>query len=195
MAKRDPLKQLIRKFPAPKELEGIMKSLSQETDRSAAIIAAGVIEGLLEKIIIHKLTNKDSNLVGQLFNNRGPMSDFHSKILIASAFGIISKNAEQDLTKIKTIRNVFAHAIHAISFDIPEIDNEIRGFICIGAMYKSAEDSGSPMDRLGNKAAYILNCHLLSIVFDGNHQQEGGNPIIREYSDCIEIARARGLYP
>ncbi len=99
MSKRDPLKQLIKKFPAPEDLRKIIEGLAEESDRSAAIVAASILEGLLERVIIHRLKNKDTNLIGQLFSNRGPLSDFHSKILIASAFGIIGRNAVLDMAR------------------------------------------------------------------------------------------------
>ncbi|TAL81950.1 MAG: hypothetical protein EPN75_03315 [Beijerinckiaceae bacterium] len=195
MSKRDPLKQLIKKFPAPEDLRKIIEGLAEESDRSAAIVAASILEGLLERVIIHRLKNKDTNLIGQLFSNRGPLSDFHSKILIASAFGIIGRNAELDLNRIKTIRNVFAHAVHPVSFDTPEIHEEIGGFIVLDAMYKTAEKGKHPLPRMPNKQAYLLAVHVLCIAYDGAHQQMGGKPIMEYFADCNPYSRASKYYP
>lgn len=192
MSKRDPLKRLIKKYPPPEDLEGIMGRLSSESDRSAAIIAAGILEGLLERIIIYRLANKDPNLIGKLFNNRGPLSDFHSKILIASALGIISQLCENDMHRVKAIRNVFAHAVNQVTFDTPEIATEIDEINIINVMYRAKPDGRDGMKKLNNKSAYILAVNLMCIAYDGFHQKAGGSPIITYYSDSQP--RERGTF-
>jgi DNA-binding MltR family transcriptional regulator len=188
MSKRDALRQLIRKYPPPTELKAIIEGLSNEPDRSAAIIAAAILEGMLERMILHRLAVKDDpGLIGQLFTNRGPLSDLHSKILVARAFGFIGANAAADMNRIKAIRNVFAHAAHAVSFDTPEIDREVRGFIILDAIYDASTKEvigGGPVPlsiRYPNKVAYVLTVHLMCIIHDHWHQEKGGEPILQIY--------------
>lgn len=108
MSKRDALRALSKKFPTPQEVKSILDDLRNEPDRVVAIVAAALSEFFLERAIISHLKSKEPSLVGELFNNRGPMAEFHSKILIAQAFGVISANHAKEYHRIKVIRNVFA---------------------------------------------------------------------------------------
>src|SRR5687768_1848430 len=110
MSVRDALRKLSRTFPAPPEIKEILEALDKEPDRSAAIIAASLIEGALERLIARYLVHSYPELLGQLFTNRGPVSDFHSKIVVATAFGVISRNMGEELHMVKAIRNAFAHS-------------------------------------------------------------------------------------
>jgi hypothetical protein len=134
MSKRDALRALGKKFPAPKEIKSILDGLKDEPDRSAAIIAGALVQSFLERFIITHMKDKQPNLIGMIFNNRGPLSDFHSKILVAQAFGLISCNSAAELHRIKSIRNVFAHATSLVNFETEEISKEIMSFIMMNAM-------------------------------------------------------------
>jgi hypothetical protein len=77
--------------PTPPEIEKTMKILEGKNDIHVAIIAVSIIESTLEKLLISRLSNRDKPFVDSLFQNRGPMSDFNSKILIAEAFGLLTR--------------------------------------------------------------------------------------------------------
>jgi hypothetical protein len=117
MPKRDALRALSRKFPAPQEVKSILEGLDSEPDRVVAIVGSAIAESFLERAIISRLQDKSPELIGQLFNNRGTMGEFHSKILIAQAFGVIPPFQASEFIRINAIRNVFAHASVNVTFE------------------------------------------------------------------------------
>jgi DNA-binding MltR family transcriptional regulator len=150
MSKRDALRALSRKFPPLRELEDIFSALEHDAPRAVAIIAGAIIEGMLERIIISRLKDKEPNLIGRLFKNKGPLSDFDSKLLIAQAFGIIERTTAEDLHRIKSVRNTFAHATQNITFDTPEILSEIKE-----AIFLNRIDDDS-MSKLNGKDIFLI---------------------------------------
>jgi DNA-binding MltR family transcriptional regulator len=163
---REALRKLSRQFPAPPEVDKIIYSLKGEKDMSVAIVAAAILEASLERLITSKLVeNKDSDLIGQLFLNRGPMSDFHSKILIAQAFGIITSNMAHELHSIKAIRNTFAHAKVPISFDHDLLSKELDSLKLLTAI-KNTETTTGHKFQLTQKSWFLLATKMLMIMFD-----------------------------
>lgn len=139
MAKKNPLRELIRKWPAPPELKQALEIAQIESDRAAAIMSAALLEGVLEKYITSKLKVSDKETLHSLFDDRGPLSDFHSKILIAKAFGVITDGMAVELIRIKNIRNVFAHAAGLVSFETPEIKKAVGEFNMIKVLREGLE--------------------------------------------------------
>jgi hypothetical protein len=111
------LRKLSSIFPAPPEIEKIMAELRGQNDISVAIVASAITEAALEKLIRAKLKSKSAALMGRIFLNRGPLSDFDSKILVAQAFEILTTNLAEELHSIRAIRNTFAHAKIPVTFD------------------------------------------------------------------------------
>jgi len=83
-------KRLLRQFPTIGALDSLLEALRRESDRSAAIMALALLDGMLERLISHRLVHKDPDILGKLFQDGGPLGDFHSKILMATALGIIA---------------------------------------------------------------------------------------------------------
>ena len=76
MARRDPLRELSRRFPPADEAKDIIAALSKQDERATAIVGASVLEALLERLIVSHLEPISPGLKGRLFKNRGPLSDF-----------------------------------------------------------------------------------------------------------------------
>jgi DNA-binding MltR family transcriptional regulator len=185
MSKRDRLRQLIREFPSLGEVQSLLADLEKEDDRTIAIISVALIEAVLERIIIHRLNYKTPALIGQLFQNRGPLADFHSKILVATAFGIVGHGAAEELHRIKIVRNVFAHTAKKLTFDTPEIASELKQSLVLRAITLASEGLGRPIKPLDwdNKSIFILIVRLWLITYDGAHQKLGGNPLTDVFKD------------
>lgn len=79
MSNRDALRKLSKQFPPPAEVKNIMDTLRTESDRTAAIVSASILETTLEKFLIAAMKEKNARLIGQLFENRGPLSNFSGK--------------------------------------------------------------------------------------------------------------------
>ena len=98
MSNKDALRRLSQKFPASEEIEEIMNGLRDRDDIHVAIMAVSIVEATLEKLIAGRIKRSDTDFVGKLFQHRGPMSDFNSKILIAEAFGILTAPLAEEIT-------------------------------------------------------------------------------------------------
>ena len=126
MARRNMLRELSRRFPPSPEAKEILLSLHKQDDRSVAIVAVAMLEAVLERLIIKKLAQLSPDLEGRLFKNRGPISDFDSKVLVAAALGVITDGVRKALDAIRAVRNVFAYSTVNVTFDTPEVANEIK---------------------------------------------------------------------
>jgi DNA-binding MltR family transcriptional regulator len=172
MANRDALRKLSRKFPAPPEIETIMDGLRDQNDISTAIVASAIAEASLERLITERFKSKSKSLIGQIFLNRGPLSDFHGKILLAEAFGLITRNMAEELHSIKAIRNAFAHAKIPIDFDNEIIAREIASLRMMPAM-RAVDSDKREKFKMTNKACFLLTTRILLIIFDGIEKHSG----------------------
>jgi DNA-binding MltR family transcriptional regulator len=161
MSNREALRKLSKKFPDRPELKKIFDGIRSLDDRSAAIMATALVEAVLERHIIKKLSVSAPDLIGALFHNRGPLSDFHSKILIATAFGVIRPDMAEDLHRMKAIRNVFAHAKISVTFNTLEIAKESSEFTIVNRISDAihALEKHTPID-LTKKNGFLFFAHI-----------------------------------
>ncbi|MER8422449.1 hypothetical protein [Mesorhizobium sp. M1403] len=162
MSNREALRKLSRKVPSKPEIDAIMNGLSSEPDLATAITGAALAEAALENLLIGKFKHSSPNLIGQLFLNRGPLMDFHSKILVAQAFGVITSSMAEEFHSIKAIRNAFAHSKVPLGFDHEIIGREVTS-MAMGAAIRKKTDSAH---TLGNREWFLLTVRLLLIILD-----------------------------
>ena len=110
----------------------ITNDLFSESDRGAVIVAAALLDSDLDKILkrvvqSHNISVKHEKI---MFSLNGPFSNFYSKSLICYGFGFISKEIFDDLTKIRNLRNKFAHSSGKVDFLSPEIGNQVDTMNC-----------------------------------------------------------------
>jgi hypothetical protein len=165
MSNREALRKLSRKLPTPPEIEKIMERLRHADDLTVAITASAIAEAILEQLLTKKFRYKPAQLIGQLFQNRGPLMDFHSKILISHAFCVITPTMAEELHSLKSIRNVFAHAKIPITFDHELIDREVKSFQMLGAIQGVDKDAASKMN-LTNKEWFLVFTRIILVMLD-----------------------------
>ena len=173
MSKRDALRALSKKFPTPEEVKSIFKGMNDTPDREAAIVAAALAESFLEQSIIRHLKCKQPNLIGDLFQARGPLAEFHSKILIAQAFGVIVSSQAEELHRIKAIRNVFAHSVMPVTFETAEVAKEVDGF----KMYQDMMSSGAIKardDEWPRRKIFIFIAKAHCVIIDYQQKEHSG---------------------
>lgn len=184
MGNRNALRELSKRFPSPPELSRTFELLRDDTDRSVAIVAASIADNVLERLLIRHMKQRGGDLLGFLFGMRGPLGDFHSKILIAEAFGAVSPVMAQELNRIRAIRNVFAHATTPVSFKTPEIAEEMTAFAMLNAMDGVEPAEGQiKLEAPRDKAGYLLVVHILCIIIDSDHRKAGGDPILSHHGE------------
>ncbi len=86
-------------------------SFQESSDRGFAIIVGCILDDELQEILT-KFFIKDKK-VKNLFSNQNLLMHANSKIQLAYFLGIIPKIVYEDLIRINTIRNKFAHNFHA----------------------------------------------------------------------------------
>jgi hypothetical protein len=102
-------------------IAGAIKELEKQSDRGAGIIAAALIEEILETIILSRLRPLSSDKYRDLFHGNSPLASFAAKIDIAYAIGVINDLGRIQLHLIRKIRNEFAHRIKPLDFEHPDI--------------------------------------------------------------------------
>ena len=102
------------------------KSLSNESDRGVALLAAAELDVNLEETIVCRmrsdLNKEDINLI---FGETGFLSSFAAKIRTAYALNFYGQVTKQNLLIISAIRNIFAHSALALNFN-----NELINLNC-----------------------------------------------------------------
>jgi DNA-binding MltR family transcriptional regulator len=175
------LRTLSRKFPPPPEVEKILATLHQQNDRSIAIVSAALLEAALEKLIIKKLPYSNPRLEGRLFKNRGPLSDFDSKVLIAVAFGIITDGLAIRFDSIRVIRNVFSHSTVDVSFETKEIADELKSHL-VPYVLKAIEviTDKAPTEQPTNKRVFCIAVRVICFLLDDTHEELTGSRLFSQ---------------
>jgi hypothetical protein len=121
------LRARLKRRPTEEEVDTIFHEMTTDSDRGSALLAASMIEDVLKGAIAFHLRPLSESEESDLFQGTSPLSTFSAKIKIAYAMGIIGKNSRHDLETIKEVRNAFAHGIHVLKFDDPEIAPMVKG--------------------------------------------------------------------
>ena len=145
------------------EFEAYQKVMFGESHRSAALMASAYVEHMLLRLIQTKLIILTENEENALFSEEGStLGTFAARVDIAYALGLITPEQQSDLTIIRRVRNVFAHAIKDIDFQHPSIEKECKKLRF--QMPVSVEIGVSAIiDAV--KGHYIIACHELAIDF------------------------------
>ena len=95
-------------------------------DRAVALIAACIIDDILEISILTKFRHLNSDERKRLFDPDQPLSSFSAKIRIAYALDLIDRPQQQNLDCVRSIRNAFAHITRPLEFRHPIVVDVCR---------------------------------------------------------------------
>jgi DNA-binding MltR family transcriptional regulator len=105
-------------------MDAFLEEFKKETDRAAAVLARAYLDDRLGALLREKFVGVPK-FVEELFHGQGGLSSFSAKISITYAIGLISKQAADDFHIIREIGNRFAHKLHGLSFETPEIADRV----------------------------------------------------------------------
>ncbi|MGP0091436.1 MAG: hypothetical protein ACLPKB_15980 [Xanthobacteraceae bacterium] len=168
----------------------ILDELQHDSDRTAGIVGAVVVEESLTKLLQSRL-EPDQDFIRELFRASGPLGPFSVKINMGYLMGLYSKTARKELDTIKEIRNEFAHRVarsfaferigalannlslsETIEFHMAVESLEIgqQGFMWLGSKPPPNEDSVPILppitaDKLAPRERYIRACNFFSAAF------------------------------
>lgn len=96
--------------------ERMLDEFSRETDRGSILIAADIVSGHLEKIIVALAPEAFTpKRVKGLLNYPGPLSTFATRADIAFMAGFIGDTAHRSIDLLRGLRNKAAHSQGAFS--------------------------------------------------------------------------------
>lgn len=174
------LRNLSTRVPDPADVEATLLHLHQHDDRTAAIVGASLVESVVERLLISSFSSSASDLNQRLFENRGPLSDFNSKIVVAQAFGVIGDRVADDIQRIRRIRNCFAHARLPVNFEEPAIAMEVSELAAVMAVRSTEHHYGpeQPFPYHGHKTSYGLSCYIMVTMLQQELLAKGGAAFI-----------------
>lgn len=102
------------------EIIEFRKTLTTESDRAAALMAAAYIDEQL-KSLLKKFFVNDPKIADNLLKSSGALGSFSARIDMVFSLGLLPKNIRDDLELIRRIRNDFAHTAKPLTFECEPI--------------------------------------------------------------------------
>jgi DNA-binding MltR family transcriptional regulator len=99
-------------------------SLKAESDRGCVLVGAAFLDEGLELLLRSTMLNDPGVMkqcIDPLFTGRGPFRSFWAKTQMCRALDLIKDWEYEDLGRIRTLRNRFAHSYEDADFGNPEV--------------------------------------------------------------------------
>jgi DNA-binding MltR family transcriptional regulator len=93
----------------------LVDSLKQESDRAAAIMGASFLDAMLADFLQEYLIH--DGRVAELFRGDRPLATFSARISLLFALGFLPPDLYEEFTRVRRIRNHFAHHPLSATFD------------------------------------------------------------------------------
>lgn len=111
------LRDLSRDIPSLAEQAKFADKMVKTQDPIVvAIIGQSLIENDLDELLKPHFRRSDDETWESLTSEVGPLSTFHRKVIIASAFGIFKEPTLNNIHIVRKIRNAFAHSRGPLDF-------------------------------------------------------------------------------
>ena len=149
-------------------LRTFLNASNSETERGRALVAASLIEEMLEEVLRAFLL--DGVATANLFDPpNAPLSTLSAKASASRALGLISSDEFRDIELVRKIRNAFAHSV-LCSFDDQQILDRARA-LKVGMFNLDALEEGhkarvdDPKQRFG-----MVTTSLVSALYNRAHR-------------------------
>jgi hypothetical protein len=112
------------------QLEFLNEAIAEiegQSDRTAAIVAAALIDDGLETAIKSRL-HRDKDIEHRMFEGLGPLASYSAKVNLGTLMGVIAPAFHDTLVRIGTIRNKFAHSARKTTFASQQIADLCKNF-------------------------------------------------------------------
>jgi hypothetical protein len=175
------LKKLAGEIPADNIIHtqlGKLEHLDGGGDYALALIGATFVERALEVAILSRLTPMDNDDRARLFDfdRHGPLCDLASRIRMARAMGIYGPHTFDDLTRIREIRNAFAHALWHITFATAEIAEMCDFYASRRVTSGKATIAGGIVPGANQRTRYMHAVRFIASALKATIQAEGVVP-------------------
>jgi hypothetical protein len=182
-------------MPTPEQFAALMADVSKMDGRAAALVLSAIIDNLLEYVILSRFRRLSKRRRDALFRNpTAPLVSMSAKTHVAYAMGIVGDELRSQLDRMRSIRNTFAHAMLAVSFDDPQIAAECmkldpRRLIHEGYAYQPETDS--PRERFTVVATLAASILMRFINHRADELRYGPNPWRAPSPDKFELRHPR----
>ena len=98
--------------PHLEEFKKFLDASNQESERGLALICGAMIDDLLERsILAFLIEHEETKRLLRGFN--APLGTLAARALAAFALGVLSEPEYRECERLRKIRNIFAHNVHA----------------------------------------------------------------------------------
>ena len=152
-----------KKVHTAAQITAFLEELEKQTDRGAALVAAAVLDEILEILITERLIEVSQVRHDALFGRGKPLDLFSAKIELGFQLGLYPNAARIQFEMIREVRNKFAHRIEPLKFDDPKIKEEIT----------SRRTPHSPKNKPPREEFWQMFAALASILYSTMAADEG----------------------
>jgi hypothetical protein len=127
MAKAKPYRTLMSARPETKEMLAILGGFrlgiqgGDHQDRAAVLVCVSLLEQALEDAIWALAADHAEGERERFFAEGGVATSLADKIFLAYVLGVIGPKVRADLTRVRQVRNVFAHAKRHVDFSNEQV--------------------------------------------------------------------------
>ena len=103
---------------------GFKSAISQyERWSHAALVLSltAILDGQLERCLKRAMRPMPNKLYADIFDPMRPLGSFASKVVMAYALGVVTRDTYLELEKVRAIRNAFAHSTALLHLDSDSI--------------------------------------------------------------------------
>ncbi|MCE4373815.1 hypothetical protein [Xanthomonas hortorum] len=145
-----------------KEIMDFRTSILSETDRGAVLMAAAFLDDKLKQLLEKRLV-EDRKISRRAFEFNGSLGTFSSRIDFAYLIGVLPRNAQKDLHKIRAIRNRFAHHAAPLGYTDPKVKD-----FCEGLLFHGVKETAEPGSKFRRSVMGLLT-HITIAIENVSH--------------------------
>ncbi|WP_454598410.1 hypothetical protein [Qipengyuania sp. SM2507] len=145
-----------------KEFRSLLTFWRDSEDRVIALVTAAYCENWVQEILESRMPGLDKKLTGRMFETGRPLGTADARYDLARALNLIKEPTYEDLKRLATIRNRFAHILAVDSFDHPKVAQHVDNLRTaeIERLAQGTTDHDQKKDRRG---AFVDNAMSLCI--------------------------------
>jgi hypothetical protein len=163
------------------------------TERGAALSVVADLDSEIGEFL-QKVMVDDSKRVTQMFGDQGALGSFGGRIRFSYLLGLIDAQTYEELEKINTIRNAFAHKKEADDFKYPRIQGVASSLNILGdrSVFGRWLHYIRPVEGMSDKNyAYFLTQNFKGDGIDVTEHRWAFAMTVTIAAQCFQVASAK----
>ena len=133
----------------------------EHQDRAAVLVCVSLLEQALEDAIWERAAHHAQDEREKFFTEGGVATSLAGKIFLAYVLGVIGPKIRADLTRVRQVRNIFAHAKRHIDFSNEQVMKMCVFNMADTELWKRLIGQSTPTPR----EAFVLAVQLIAEAF------------------------------